>query len=106
MADNTLVASRPLSTDDKSYLRSLFGLHLIIRTSDDEGDAVDLLDYALDMVGRGKNVGSVVEEVSRCFVINMHFMKEIRSCCLNMCPQLGRCFMLRKIISAAAGWIR
>ena len=88
MADNTLVALHPLTSDDKSYLHSLFELQLIIRTSDDEEDAVDILDYACDMVGRGKNVGSVVEEVS----LYLHINVKDRFCLLlKICIDLSPC---------------
>ena len=64
MTDNTLVTPRPLTSSDMTHLRSMFELQLTIKTEEDEEDAVDLINYALDMVNRGKNVGSVVEEVS------------------------------------------
>lgn len=68
MDDNELIAPRPLSSGDISYLRAVFELQLDL--PDDEADenaredAETLIDYALDMIQRGKNVGSVVEEVS------------------------------------------
>ena len=64
MTDNELVAPRPLTKSDMSHLRTMFELQLHITDEAAQEDATDLIDYALDMIGRGKNVGSVVEEVS------------------------------------------
>lgn len=67
MDDNELIAPRPLSSGDISYLRAVFELQLDLPDEADENareDAETLIDYALDMIQRGKNVGSVVEEVS------------------------------------------
>lgn len=64
MTDNELVAPRPLTSSDTGHLRTIFELQLHITNQEDEDDAADLINYALDMVGRGKNVGSVIEEVS------------------------------------------
>lgn len=63
MTDNELVAPRPLTETDASHLRTMFELQLHIADEEAKEDAADLIDYALDMVKRGKNVGSVVEEV-------------------------------------------
>ena len=67
-SDNELVAPRPLSERDLAALRALVAGQLNVAGSpasqEDEEDARDLIDYAVDMVKRGKNVGSAVEEVS------------------------------------------
>lgn len=71
MTDNTLITPRPLTPSDISHLRNMFELQLTIQTEEEKEDAVDLINYALDMVGRGKNVGSVVEEVSSYDIMNI-----------------------------------
>ncbi|KAL9184887.1 hypothetical protein ACHAXT_002664, partial [Thalassiosira profunda] len=65
--DNELVAPRPLSERDLAALRALVAGQLNVAGSpasqEEEEDARDLIDYAVDMVKRGKNVGSAVEEL-------------------------------------------
>ena len=63
-----LTSSRTLSSSEKAHLRSIFEEQLTITSnsnSDDIDDAIDLIDYGIDMVDRGKNVESVMQEVSR-----------------------------------------
>ena len=63
-----LTSSRALTTNEKAHLRSIFEEQLTITSnsnSDDIDDAIDLIDYGIDMVDRGKNVESVMQEVSR-----------------------------------------
>ena len=63
-----LTTSRALTTNEKAHLRSIFQEQLTITSnsnSDDIDDAIDLIDYGIDMVYRGKYVESVMQEVSR-----------------------------------------
>jgi len=70
-----LTSSRTLTTNEKAHLRSIFEEQLTITSSsnaDDIDDAIDLIDYGIDMVDRGKNVESVMQEVS--FMIDLYFI--------------------------------
>ena len=61
------VAPHELTKTDKLNLRALFEDELNITLNSTTGeieDAIDLVDYALDMVCRGKNVQSIIHEVS------------------------------------------
>ena len=62
--DAKLAAPRDLSTDETAELRTLLKHQLSINSDDDEEDADNLLDYAVDMIKSGENVGHVAEEVS------------------------------------------
>ena len=75
----TTTCSRQLTPQEITQLRTLFEVQLFgtaiahITSSADESaaaasqedieDAIDLIDYALDMIERKKNVGSIVQEV-------------------------------------------
>ena len=76
----TTTCSRQLTPQEITQLRTLFEVQLfgtaitnITSSSADETaapasqedieDAIDLIDYALDMIERKKNVGSIVQEV-------------------------------------------
>ena len=62
-----LTSSRTLTTNEKAHLRSIFEEQLTITSNsnaDDIDDAIDLIDYGIDMVDRGKSVESVMQEVS------------------------------------------
>ena len=72
----TTTCSRQLTPQEITQLRTLFEVQLFgtaitnITSSADETssqedieDAIDLIDYALDMIERKKNVGSIVQEV-------------------------------------------
>lgn len=86
MNNNSMIAtttcSRQLTPQEITQLRTLFEVQLFgtaianITSSADETtaaaaaasqedieDAIDLIDYALDMIERKKNVGSIVQEV-------------------------------------------
>ena len=63
-----LTSSRTLTTNEQAYLRSIFEEQLTITSNsnaDDIDDAIDLIDYGIDMIDRGKSVESVMQEVSR-----------------------------------------
>lgn len=62
--NNQLSAPRDLTEDESAQLRQLLKATLIISSDDDEEDAENLLDYAIDMIDSGENVGHVAEEVS------------------------------------------
>ena len=64
--DPQLSSPRPLSTTEVTTLRSLLMSQLIISNDNDDtkDDAENLLDYALDMIGEGENIGHVTDEVS------------------------------------------
>ncbi len=61
--DEQLTAPRELSPDETSALRDLLKNQLSISSDDDHEDADNLLDYAIDMIDSGDNVGHVTEEV-------------------------------------------
>ena len=69
-------------------LRKLLKTKLNIPSDDHEEDASDLLDYAMDMIEDGKNVGHVAEEVSvvlffvfeSCSLANWNIMASLVSC--------------------------
>jgi len=68
-----LTSSRTLTANEKAHLRSIFEEQLTITSNsnaDDIDDAIDLIDYGIDMVDRGKNVESVMQEVS--FMIDLY----------------------------------
>ena len=65
--DDQLCAPRDLSEDETAKLRGLLKTQLIISSDDDDVDADDLLDYAVDMIESGENVGHVTDEVSHYF---------------------------------------
>lgn len=81
MTDSELVLRRPLTSGDRSHLRAMFELQLDVTDDASREDANDLIEYALDMVGRGKNVGSVMEEV-RYFLRGDHCAHDV-SCRLH-----------------------
>lgn len=58
------IPPRALTEDETEVLRKLLKTKLNIPSDDHEEDASDLLDYAMDMIEDGKNVGHVAEEVS------------------------------------------
>ena len=65
--DPQLSSPRTLSPTEVTTLRSLLMSQLIISDPNDDDtkdDAENLLDYALDMIGEGENVGHVTDEVS------------------------------------------
>ena len=67
--DPQLSSPRTLSPTEVTTLRSLLMSQLIISSNEDDDDdtkddAENLLDYALDMIGEGENVGHVTDEVS------------------------------------------
>eukprot|EP00581_Thalassiosira_minuscula_P015519 CAMPEP_0183728434 /NCGR_PEP_ID=MMETSP0737-20130205/28046_1 /TAXON_ID=385413 /ORGANISM="Thalassiosira miniscula, Strain CCMP1093" /LENGTH=652 /DNA_ID=CAMNT_0025960373 /DNA_START=122 /DNA_END=2080 /DNA_ORIENTATION=+ len=82
MDDGELFAPRSLNISDISHLRTMFELQLHITDDGDEADATDLIDYAIDMIRRGKNVGSVVEE--------LEFM-EYKICDATVAQKIGKC---------------
>eukprot|EP00581_Thalassiosira_minuscula_P007709 CAMPEP_0183710704 /NCGR_PEP_ID=MMETSP0737-20130205/6370_1 /TAXON_ID=385413 /ORGANISM="Thalassiosira miniscula, Strain CCMP1093" /LENGTH=2090 /DNA_ID=CAMNT_0025939029 /DNA_START=109 /DNA_END=6381 /DNA_ORIENTATION=- len=96
MADPDLVAPRPLTQSDMAHLRTVFELQLRITDRASEEDASDLLDYALDMIGRGKNVGSVMEE--------LEFM-QYDVCDAEAAQKIGKCLtsFLRELVREIEG---
>ena len=66
--DEQLTAPRDLSPNEMASLRDLLKSQLVINGDDDDEDAENLLDYAVDMIDSGENIGHVAEEVS--FAIN------------------------------------
>lgn len=61
--------SRALTSMEQTKLRTLLYTQLNITTNNDDdeddiNDAENILDYALDMINDGDNVGHVMEEVS------------------------------------------
>ena len=68
--DPQLSSPRTLSPIEVTTLRSLLMSQLIISSDpndnddDTKDDAENLLDYALDMIGEGENIGHVTDEVS------------------------------------------
>ena len=62
--DEQLSVPRDLSEDETIKLREFLRSQLSISTDDDEEDADNLLDYAVDMIESGENVGHVTDEVS------------------------------------------
>ena len=74
----TATCSRELTPQEITQLRTLFEVQLFgtaitndetaaaatTRSQEDIEDAIDLIDYALNMIERKKNVGSIVQEVS------------------------------------------
>ena len=62
----TLSTPRTLTATESSTLRSLLNSKLLSSTSNDDHieDAENILDYAIDMIEGGDNIGNVVEEVS------------------------------------------
>ena len=67
----TLSTPRTLTATESSTLRSLLNSKLLSSTSNDDHieDAENILDYAIDMIEGGDNIGQVVEEVS--FVVSL-----------------------------------
>ena len=61
--DNSLSSPHALSPDEISTLRNLLLDQLNLSGGDDADDAENLLDYAMDMIDAGENVGHVCEEV-------------------------------------------
>ena len=63
--DQEVAASRKLTESETSELRKALGeeLNLPDGSSAEEEDASDLLDYAFAMIGNGKTVDYVVQEV-------------------------------------------
>ena len=77
----TTTCSRQLTPQEITQLRTLFEVQLFgtaitnitspadesaaAASQEDIEDAIDLIDYALDMIERKKNVGSIVQEVRR-----------------------------------------
>jgi len=61
--DDQLCAPRDLSEDETAKLRGLLKTQLIISSDDDDVDADDLLDYAVDMIESGENIGHVTDEL-------------------------------------------
>ena len=62
-----LSISRTLTTSEQSKLRTQLYTQLNITSNNDEddiNDAENILDYALDMINDGEDVGHVMEEVS------------------------------------------
>ena len=84
--DQQLSSPRPLSTVEVTTLRSLLMSQLIISNDNDDtkDDAENLLDYALDMINDGEDVGHVMEEVSSvlCLLICicMHYINHVCLC--------------------------
>ena len=64
MRTNKLQPPRDLTMDEMAKLHKLLEAQLVIKGNDDHEDAENLLDYALDMVDSGENVGHITEEVS------------------------------------------
>ena len=62
--DEQLTAPRDLSPNEMASLRDLLKSQLVINGDDDDEDAENLLDYAVDMIDSGENIGHVAEEVS------------------------------------------
>lgn len=58
-----LTAPHKLSKRETRRLRDLLKGELKISTDIDEDDADKLLDYAVDMVNRGENIGHITDEV-------------------------------------------
>lgn len=63
MDDQLLASPRDLTEDETATLRELLQAQLSIASDDDQEDAENLLDYAVDMIDSGENVGHVTEEV-------------------------------------------
>lgn len=58
-----LTAPHKLSKRETRRLRDLLKGELKISTDKDEDEAEKLLDYAVDMVNRGENIGHITDEV-------------------------------------------
>ena len=72
--NNELIATRDLSPNEMGELRNLLKSQLSISNDDDEEDAENLLDYAVDMIESGEDVGHVAEEVSSiCYFVTISF---------------------------------
>ena len=72
--NNELIAPRDLSPNEIGELRNLLKSQLSISNDDDEEDAENLLDYAVDMIESGEDVGHVAEEVSSiCYFVTVSF---------------------------------
>eukprot|EP00584_Thalassiosira_punctigera_P025201 CAMPEP_0172576364 /NCGR_PEP_ID=MMETSP1067-20121228/137684_1 /TAXON_ID=265564 ORGANISM="Thalassiosira punctigera, Strain Tpunct2005C2" /NCGR_SAMPLE_ID=MMETSP1067 /ASSEMBLY_ACC=CAM_ASM_000444 /LENGTH=247 /DNA_ID=CAMNT_0013369031 /DNA_START=373 /DNA_END=1112 /DNA_ORIENTATION=- len=61
--DEDLTAPRDLAEDEAAFLREMLVASLILSSPDDEEDAENLLEYAMDMVESGENVGHIVAEL-------------------------------------------
>jgi len=95
-----LTSSRTLSSNEKAHLRSIFEEQLTITSnsnSDDIDDAIDLIDYGIDMVDRGKNVESVMQEVSR--MIDLYFIAIVTIRLFLICTAI-RCPSSYNLITA------
>ena len=73
-----LIAPRELSEDESERMRQLLKRHLVIANDDDDEDAENLLDYAVDMIDSGESVGHVTEEVGISY--NKHAMQQDDNC--------------------------
>ena len=62
--DADLIAPRDLTEDEMDKLRGHLKSQLVISGDDDDEDAENLLDYAVDMIESGESIGHVAEEVS------------------------------------------
>jgi len=80
--DDQLSVPRDLSEEETAKLRKFLRSQLSISTDDDEEDADNLLDYAVDMIESGENVGHVTEELK--------FM-EMPVCDDDAAQKLGEC---------------
>eukprot|EP00581_Thalassiosira_minuscula_P016450 CAMPEP_0183715810 /NCGR_PEP_ID=MMETSP0737-20130205/9908_1 /TAXON_ID=385413 /ORGANISM="Thalassiosira miniscula, Strain CCMP1093" /LENGTH=589 /DNA_ID=CAMNT_0025944967 /DNA_START=61 /DNA_END=1826 /DNA_ORIENTATION=- len=61
--ESELTAPRHLSEEETMSLRKVLKAQLSISSEDDEVDADDLLDYAMDMIEGGETVGHVAHEL-------------------------------------------
>ena len=82
-----LSISRTLTSSEQSKLRTQLYTQLNITSNNDEddiNDAENILDYALDMINDGEDVGHVMEEVSSvlCLLICicMHYINHVCLC--------------------------
>mmetsp|Transcript_10526 Transcript_10526/g.18485 ORF Transcript_10526/g.18485 Transcript_10526/m.18485 type:complete len:277 (-) Transcript_10526:445-1275(-) len=80
--DGSLIAPRDLSEDEIANIRDLLKSMLVISNDDDEEDAENLLDYAVDMIESGENIDHVTEELK--------FM-EMPVCDEDAAQMLGEC---------------
>jgi len=80
--DEQLCAPRDLSEDETANLRDLLTSQLVISCDDEKEDAENLLDYAVDMIDSGENIGHVTEELK--------FM-EMPVCDEDAAKKLGAC---------------
>eukprot|EP00581_Thalassiosira_minuscula_P011441 CAMPEP_0183728700 /NCGR_PEP_ID=MMETSP0737-20130205/28691_1 /TAXON_ID=385413 /ORGANISM="Thalassiosira miniscula, Strain CCMP1093" /LENGTH=1010 /DNA_ID=CAMNT_0025960711 /DNA_START=398 /DNA_END=3430 /DNA_ORIENTATION=- len=100
--DAQLTAPRTLTSGETEKLRKIIKAQLSIESDDDDSDAENMVDYAVDMIEEGENIGHVTDE--------LQFM-ELPICGEDEAEQLG--VTLTKFLSeldapatpAGGGWV-